>query len=172
MKNSQSRRVPIFALQLALAGFMALAAVSLLEVPLQVSRVAAAPGMAQAEVVISGKTLHLEIADTPELQARGLGGRKSLAPDQGMLFVYAERSRQRFWMLDMRFAIDIIWLDNGRVVHIEHQVPPPAPGTTPADLPTYEPAADANLVLELAAGRAKSLGLKIGQRLDFRFNVN
>ena len=132
---------------------------------------AAEPGMAQAEVVIAGQTIRLDVADSPELMARGLGGRAHLAPDRGMVFVYAERSRQRFWMLDMRIPLDIIWLDNGRVVHIEHDVPPPAPGTAPADLPTYEPEAEANLVLELAAGRARALGLKRGQRLEFRFNL-
>ena len=71
----------------------------------------------------------------------------------------------------MRIPIDIIWLDNQRVVHIEANVPPPPPGTPLEALPTYQPDATANFVLELAAGRARAVGLKVGDRVDFRFGV-
>ncbi len=129
------------------------------------------PAMAQAEVVLGGETFRVDVADTPGLQARGLGGRERLGPREGMLFVYADRARRAFWMLDMRIPIDIIWLDNRRVVHIAHEVPPPAPGTPPSELDTYAPGVPANMVLEIAAGRAAEVGLAVGQRVRFRFNV-
>jgi hypothetical protein len=126
---------------------------------------------AQAEVIVHGQTVRVDVADTPEKQALGLGGRKRLGPLEGMLFVYAERRRPAFWMHGMVIPIDMIWLDNRRVVHIEADVPPPAPGTGPADLPTYAPPAPANFVLELAAGRAKALGLRVGDQVRYRFDV-
>lgn len=131
----------------------------------------ATPGYAQAEVRIHGHVFRVDVADTNELQTLGLGGREHLGPQDGMLFVYADRGKRTFWMRGMRIPIDMIWLDNHRVVHIEHDVPPPAPGTPLAALPTYAPEAPANLVLELAAGRAKAVGLHVGDQVDFRFGV-
>lgn len=127
--------------------------------------------MSKAEVIIGKEVIRVEVADTPSLQSKGLGGRKHLAPNAGMLFVYTEKSRHAFWMREMLIPIDIIWLDNRRVVHIEQNVPPPPPGTPEAKLTTYASSKPANLVLELAAGRAKELGLKAGSQVTFRFNV-
>src|SRR3970282_945050 len=105
------------------------------------------------------------LPDTPDKQTLGLGGRARLGAREGMLFVYAERARQAFWMHGMRIPIDMIWLDNETVVYIAAAVPPPAPGTSAGQLPTYQPGAPANFVLELAAGRARSLGLRVGDRV-------
>ena len=127
--------------------------------------------MAKAEVIVGEEVIRVDVADTPSLQSKGLGGRKRLAPNAGMLFVYTEKGRHAFWMRGMYIPIDIIWLDNRRVVHIERDVPPPPPGTPESKLTTYASPSPANLVLELAAGRAKSLGLKLGSQVTFRFNV-
>lgn len=131
----------------------------------------ATPGYAQAEVAIHGQVFRVDVADTPQKQALGLGGRERLGPHEGMLFVYADRGRPAFWMRGMRIPIDMIWLDNRRVVHIQAEVPPPAPGRDNAQLPTYQPEAPANFVLELAAGRAKAVGLRVGDRVQYRFDV-
>lgn len=128
-------------------------------------------GMTKAEVIIGKEVIRVDVADTPSLQSKGLGGRKQLGPNAGMLFVYTEKGRHAFWMRGMFIPIDIIWLDNRRVVHIEHNVPPPPPGTPESKLATYISTAPANLVLELAAGRAKELGLKTGSQVAFRFNT-
>ncbi len=88
---------------------------------------------------------------------------------KGMLFLYTHRGQQAFWMKGMRFPIDIIWLDNRRIVHIEHDVPPPPRGTSDADLPVYRPARPANAVLEIAAGIARELGLRNGALVRFDF---
>jgi hypothetical protein len=72
-------------------------------------------------------------------------------------------------MRDMFIAIDMIWLNNNRVVHIEPNVPPPKQGIAVRDLPTYKAQQPANLVLELAAGRSAELGLKVGDRIQLKF---
>jgi uncharacterized membrane protein (UPF0127 family) len=124
-----------------------------------------ADAQTKARVVIRGQVFTVDVADTPALQVRGLSGRPVLGPDEGMLFVYEQEGDHRFWMRDMLIPIDMIWLRNTRVVHIEDSVPPPKPGTSLDDLPLYSSSEPANLVLELAAGRARALGLKPGDRV-------
>lgn len=131
----------------------------------------ATPGYPQAEVLIHGETIRVDVADTPDRQVLGLGGRERLGPLEGMLFIYAEKQRHTFWMRGMVIPIDMIWLDNHTVVHIEHDVPPPPAGQSEAALPTYRPDAPANFVLELAAGRARALGLRVGDRVRYRFGL-
>ena len=72
----------------------------------------------------------------------------------------------------MLIPIDMIWFDNSRVVHIEHRVPPPAPGTRLETLPTYTSELPANAVLEIAAGRAAEIGLRVGDYARFDFGSN
>lgn len=123
----------------------------------------------RAQVELRGVVFNVEVADSPMQQRLGLGGRRGLGAAEGMLFLYAVRDFHSFWMKGMFIPIDIIWLDNRRVVHIEHGVPPPPPGTPVRRLPTYAPSSPANAVLEIAAGRATELGLRVGDmvRLDF-----
>ena len=130
----------------------------------------AAPGMTQARVVLAGQEFVVDLAETPEQQSLGLGGRQRLAPGEGMLFLYADKARRTFWMKGMVISIDILWLDNNRIVHIEHRVPPPRPGTPDRMLPTYAASAPANGVLEIAEGRAAQLGLRVGNFARLIFN--
>lgn len=147
----------------AVAGLAALEAMSAPDVM-------AAPGMTQARVVLAGQEFVVDVAETPGQQSLGLGGRKRLGPGEGMLFLYAEKARRTFWMRGMVISIDILWLDNNRIVHIEHRVPPPRPGTSDDMLPTYAASAPANGVLEIAEGRAAQLGLRVGDFARLIFN--
>lgn len=149
------RGVAVLALLCLLAGLLA--------VP------APAAEMPRATVRLGEHVFHVDVADTVALQRRGLGGRRSLGADEGMLFLYADRGYPAFWMLGMVIPIDIIWIDSTRVVHIAHNVPPPAPGTPAGRLPTYRPARRANAVLEIAAGRAQALNLQVGSRVEIEF---
>ncbi|MDH4225305.1 MAG: DUF192 domain-containing protein, partial [Deltaproteobacteria bacterium] len=83
--------------------------------------------MAAAAVILKGKTFQVQLADTPALHTRGLGGHKPLKAGEGMLFVYGQPSRYTFWMKGMGFPIDIIWIQNHTVVYIAHSIPPPPP---------------------------------------------
>ena len=71
-----------------------------------------------------------------------------------------------FWMKDMRFPIDIIWLDNYRIVEIARDVQPPKENTQPKRL---KPTSTSNFVLEIEAGRAEELGLGKGRKLRYQF---
>jgi len=134
------------------------------------ARAELSPTLPKARVIAGGQVFRVDVAELPEDQARGLGGRKALRPDEGMVFVYRERQQPGFWMRGMLIPIDILWIDTDRIVYIVHRAPPPKPGTPDAELPVYTPPAPANLVLEIAAGRARQLGLKVGDTVEFDFS--
>jgi uncharacterized membrane protein (UPF0127 family) len=117
---------------------------------------------ALGHVVLNGNTIHAEIADTEALRDRGLGGRDSLAPNTGMLFVFAQDGQYAFWMKDMKFAIDMIWIAaDGRIVYI-------APNISPDTYPkNFAPTSPARYVLEVAAGYSAGHDVKVGDQLQF-----
>ena len=120
-------------------------------------------GSERGRVIIGGASVSVEIERTRTDRERGLSGRAELAPDQGMLFVFPEAGSQTFWMKDMRFPIDIIWLRRNEIVFIAPDVPPPAPGEAPA---TRTPTREADAVLEVPAGFAAAHGLKPGMSVE------
>jgi uncharacterized protein len=122
-----------------------------------------------AKLKMGGQVFHVDLAERPEDQSRGLGGRRKLEPNEGMLFIYRDEAKPAFWMHGMVISIDMLWIDNDRVVYIVHRAPPPAPGTPDEKLPLYEPTSPSNFVLEIAAGRAAALGVKVGDKVEFDF---
>ncbi|OYX42108.1 hypothetical protein B7Y94_04015 [Candidatus Saccharibacteria bacterium 32-49-12] len=112
-------------------------------------------------VSVGGVVLQADVAKTPQELQKGLGGRTSLGRDEAMLFVFESDGPQSIWMKDMKFPLDIIWLDRAkRVVHIERHVQPDA---VPHD--TYESTVPARYVLEMNAGRAN--GIEVGSLASF-----
>ena len=114
----------------------------------------------------TGEKIPVEVADTLNKRSLGLGKRTSLKKSWGMLFVFEKRKPHRFWMKDMQFPLDIIWLDNQRIVHIIHNAKPANSRDEP-ELKTSP--VSVNFVLEIAAGRAAKLRLKTGQRMKLKF---
>lgn len=102
-------------------------------------------------VRLGEKTYALEIADTAIERAEGLGGRDSLCVACGMLFVFEKPGRYAFWMKDMRFPLDIVWLLGDRVVFVARGVRPDFSGT-------INPGVSADRVLELRAGTTEAVG--------------
>ena len=113
-----------------------------------------------------GEEIPVEVADTFKKRSLGLGKRTSLKKGWGMLFVFEKRKPHRFWMKDMQFPLDIIWLDNHRIVHIIHNAKPANSRAEPEVMTSPVPV---NFVLEIAAGRAAKLRLKTGQRMKLKF---
>lgn len=91
--------------------------------------------------------IRVAVADTAEERMQGLSGTTSLPPETGLLFVFESDTRPDFWMKDMLFPIDIIWISSeGEVTGVEENV---SPNTFPA---TFSPAEDIRYVLEVPAG--------------------
>lgn len=113
-------------------------------------------------IEIGGETVQVELVLTPAERAKGLSGRKSLAVDNGMLFVFETPGIYSFWMADMFFPIDIIWIDEQKkIVHIENNVLPESFPTT------YTSSEPAKYVLEVPAGFSDKAGLLVGNPVLF-----
>ena len=116
-----------------------------------------------ASLVVGEAKISVEIADEPAEQIRGLSRREELCESCGMLFVFAEASVQRFWMQDMKFPLDMIFIRDGRIVEIAENVPAPVPAEA---LAVVQSSQSADQVLEVNAGFAQTAGLGIGDRID------
>ena len=69
--------------------------------------------------------MRLEVAATPETRVKGLMDRDSIAPLDGMLFLFPTPHDYAFWMKDTRIALDMLFVDaSNRIVHVEADVPP------------------------------------------------
>lgn len=120
------------------------------------------PAQNQGRVCFGQECFSVELALTPEQQARGLMNRTHLDPDKGMLFVFAQEGIYGFWMKDTLIPLDMVWMDsNGTVVFI-------AKGEQPCGMvcPTINPGAEAKYVLEVNAGTADRIGLDIGSSMQ------
>ncbi|HWQ99745.1 MAG TPA: DUF192 domain-containing protein [Candidatus Methylomirabilis sp.] len=116
------------------------------------------PELPTREITVNDHRVTVEVADDEDEQERGLSFRSGMDRDRGMLFVYPNASRQRFWMYGMHFPLDIIFIRDGRVISIAAGVPAPMSG-----VPAVVISADyADTVLELNAGVAKELGIVAG----------
>lgn len=101
----------------------------------------------------------VELADTPEAQARGLMFRTELGDDEGMIFPSAAPEPRSFWMKNTPLSLDIIFIGpDGRITNI-------AANTTPYSLESVSSSGLASAVLELRAGRAAALGIVPGDRV-------
>lgn len=105
-----------------------------------------------------------ELAVSDEERQLGLMFRERINCDQGMLFVFGEEDFHSFWMKNVNFPIDILWLDREkRIVHIESNVPP----CKESPCPSYSPKVQASYVLELKSGSVKKNQLKLYDKLEF-----
>ena len=110
--------------------------------------------------------LNVEVVNTPASITRGLSGRAEIGTD-GMLFVLPRRQFPRFWMKEMKFNLDLVWIDGDTVIGITENVLAPDHETALSALPIYTPEDAVEMVLELPAGVASAKQLMPGNHLSF-----
>jgi uncharacterized protein len=117
-----------------------------------------------ATVRMGNYVVKVDVVESPEDRARGLSGRETLESSTGMLFIFKTSGIYGFWMKDMNFPIDIIWIDEDRkIVGIDHQV-------EPSSYPNvFYPAKSVKYVLEIPAGEALSQGVEVGSVIQFSY---
>lgn len=84
-----------------------------------------------------------------------------MSDDRGMLFPYRERNHYSFWMKDMQFPLDIVWIDDKTIIEIHKNVPIPVGES----LPFYRPQEPVDKVLELNAGTTDKYGIQVGDAI-------
>jgi uncharacterized protein len=112
-------------------------------------------GNRKTSVNVGGRIFRSEVVASEEKMQKGLGGRDGLCPDCAMLFKFQQPGIYPFWMKDMRFSLDIIWINQGKIVYLKKNIPADS-----KDVLT--PSVQAESVLEVNAGTADKLGLKVG----------
>ena len=120
-------------------------------------------------VIVDNYKILVDIALTDKQVQDGLSIKNSLNENEGMLFFLGEPRKASFWMKNMKFPIDIIWIDADKtVVHIEHSLQPCS-----SDLlcPTYSPVDDSLYVLETVGGFAEKHNIAKGTPVDFELSA-
>lgn len=114
-------------------------------------------------VKIGEASVNVEVVESLPAQQRGLSGRASLAPNSGMLFVYQDKKIRDFWMPDMHFPLDVLWIANGVVVGLQENIPF---ASTDGSIPRFQSLEPVDMVLELNSGWIAQNKAKIGGKID------
>mgnify|MGYP001557919621 CR=1 FL=1 len=141
--------------------YIGLVAIAAIATGVLVYRTSSTPAAEQATIAeFGGVSLRIEYATTSSARERGLGGRKSIAPDEAMLFVFQKDAVYGFWMKDTLVPLDLFWLDaKGHVVSIAADV------ATSSYPHVFYPTVPARYVLETVAGFARAHHVKTGASL-------
>ncbi len=115
-------------------------------------------------VLVAGQKIKVDLAINQEEKNQGLSGRLSLDEGTGMLFIFENSARYAFWMKDMNFNIDIIWIgENFEIAYIKKDA-------KPESFPeAFTPNRDAKYILEVPAGFSDKYNLKESDKVEFLF---
>jgi len=116
-------------------------------------------GNKKSIVKVKDQPVRVELVKTREKMEQGLSGRKGLCEACGMLFLFEKKGIYSFWMKDMKFDLDLIWIDGKSIIKIERSIPASYPDTM-----KNEVAADK--VLEVPSGFCDRYGILVGDKLE------
>lgn len=116
-------------------------------------------------VTIKGHDFQLIIAKTEEEKQIGLSKHEKPDEDKAMLFIFEKKDYYRFWMKDMKFPLDIIFISDDRISKIVEDAKPPKSGTELTIYPASEPV---NKVLEINSGLSKKYNFKAGDKVEIK----
>lgn len=120
------------------------------------------PQYRAVQVSLGGKILNARVADTDSLRIQGLSGTSGLDEDDAMLFVFDTVGLHSFWMKDMQYPIDIIWIDQSKhIVSIKKHA---TPESYPAQ---FNPPQASLYVLEVIDGFVGTHKVKVGDAVSF-----
>ena len=119
----------------------------------------------QVNITVNDQILIADISATHEQRTKGRSVKDTLAEHEAMLFVFDVEAEHRFWMKDMKFPIDIIWISSDKnVVDIEHNLQPCDLGLFCS---SYEPEGDSLYALETVGGFAGKYRVVKGTPVEF-----
>jgi uncharacterized membrane protein (UPF0127 family) len=109
-------------------------------------------------------TINVEVAQSAGERAKGLMYREGISEESGMLFIFDSEDKHSFWMKNMSFPIDIIWIDsNFRIVDITMSAVP----CMVESCTMYSPGVPARYVLEVQSDFVSGNGVEFGDVIGF-----
>lgn len=111
-----------------------------------------------------GKAVHAfraEIADDPGERSQGLMFRKTLGPNEGMLFIYTSMREGPFWMKNTLIPLDMLFIGQDKKIHTI------IANAEPQTLIPRKPSEPYLYVLEIPGGRAQQLAIQAGDRVEW-----
>ncbi|MGN6628953.1 MAG: DUF192 domain-containing protein [Candidatus Nitrosocosmicus sp.] len=127
-------------------------------------------GLPTSYVKIKSLVIYVDLAITPDQQAKGLSIKNSLNDSEGMLFPFDKPGDYSFWMKDMKFPIDILWIDtNNKIVHIEKNLQPCIFFLL---CPSYSPHSNSKYVLEINADLTTRNNITVGDSVYINMAKN
>jgi len=120
-------------------------------------------------IIVGSELINVEIADTNEKRMQGLSNKTNLANKEGMLFIFEDKDISPFfWMKEMNFPIDIIWINDSKIVQVDKNIPAPEAQTLESELTLYKPAQPIDYVLEVNAGFSDQHDINVGTDIDLK----
>ncbi len=117
-------------------------------------------------VTIDNHAFSVEVVKTVADQEKGLSGRNSLGQNNGMLFLFNHPDIYAFWMRNMKFPLDIIYIRNKKIVNIYKNIPTVPSNTDISNIPQVKPSQPADSVLEINAGYSQKYNFKEGDSVN------
>jgi uncharacterized protein len=115
------------------------------------------------DLKINGEDLHVDISADALSRTRGLSGVESLCDNCGMVFIFGEESKYTFWMREMNFPLDILYIQKDEIVEIFKDV---QILNDMGEITEIFPNQSADKVLELNAGWCDAHNVQIGDRIE------
>lgn len=144
---------------LCIVGLLVL--ISVLQIILPGKKVDSLVGYKTTSAQLGTKKYTLYVADTKQKQAQGLSGVKNLEENEGMLFDFKKSGTYYFWMKDMLFPLDFVFIRDGTIVDIISHV-------DPKDYPKiYTAIVPFDAVIELNSGATEVSEIKIGEKVIY-----
>lgn len=125
----------------------------------------AKPQGTETYLLINKSKINIEKAISNQEKTRGLSYRNSLSQDTGMLFVYETPQKYTFWMHEMRFPLDFIWIENNSVADLHENIPHPALTNNIPE--TVTPKVPVRYILEVNGGWIKKHNIHVGDPVIF-----
>lgn len=116
-------------------------------------------------IKIDSTEIKIEVAKSNEERSKGLSNRIKLSDNSGMVFVFPKNSKPVFWMKDTKIALDIIWINNNKIVGIEKDVQP-EPNIIDNKLKKYPAPSEIDYVLEVNGGFSDKHNIKVDQMIS------
>ena len=110
---------------------------------------------------VGNSVVKVEIRDDQVGRSLGLSGREGLGENEGMLFIFNSPAIYEFWMKDMNFPLDFVWIQDGKVVDLSEHIPAPDKLTNEPPM-TVRPDSSVTQVLEVNSGWVEKNRIKVG----------